>query len=166
MTHLVVMGCSATKSRQAGLMPAIDRYQGPTWATLRANMRGLPLEVIALSAEHGFIPADAPIANYDRRLDADRACDILLDPSAAWVRERVTRCAGRVFLMGGRVYRDAMIAAIGPALVERRHKAGRIYWPVAIHREPGIGEQMQQLARFLLEVRASGPLSIDKDIAA
>lgn len=166
MTHLIIIGCSQTKMHRPGLIPAIDRYQGPTWRTLRANMRGLPLEVIALSAEHGFIPATAPIAWYDRRLDKVRSQNILLDGSTPWVRDRVTRCTGRVFLMGGELYRETMIAAIGPALVERRRKAGRMFWPLAPGRQPGIGEQMQQLARFLLEVRASGPLSIDKDIAA
>lgn len=164
--HLLIMGCSQTKARKAGLMPAIERYQGPTWNTLRANMRGLPLEVIALSAEHGFIPAGAMIANYDRRLDRKRAGDILLHLSTPWVRDRVTRCPGRVFLMGGALYRETMIAAIGPALVARRQARGAIGWPVALNRQPGIGEQMAALNRWLRDLRERQPLSIDREQAA
>ena len=68
---LIVMKCSATKRADAGSMPAIDRYDGPMWQTLRARLAGLPaaraamasgdLLITALSTRHGFIRADIAI---------------------------------------------------------------------------------------------------------
>ena len=41
MTALIVMACSSTKRPGEEAMPAIDRYDGPMWRTLRAALAEL-----------------------------------------------------------------------------------------------------------------------------
>ena len=72
--RLVVLACSATKRQNDGYMPAIDRYDGPLWQTVRS----IPLDrtvtkIAVLSALYGFIDSRSPIQNYDRRLTEDLA---------------------------------------------------------------------------------------------
>ncbi|MEI8165022.1 MAG: hypothetical protein WCG26_01550 [Chloroflexales bacterium] len=78
MTALLILACSATKRPDAGLLPAIDRYDGPFYKTLRKALReraGLAerLRVRILSAEYGLIAADTPIPWYDRKMTRLRA---------------------------------------------------------------------------------------------
>ena len=72
--HLVVLGCSATKLDSEGLLPAIARYDGPSYRVLNNYLRDVQwptsLSVGILSAEHGLIGGLTHIENYDRRMDA------------------------------------------------------------------------------------------------
>lgn len=72
--RLVILACSATKRHDDGYMPAIERYDGPLWQTVRS----LPLDravtkIAVLSAHYGFIDSRSPIRNYDKRLTDDLA---------------------------------------------------------------------------------------------
>jgi hypothetical protein len=62
MPRLLIMACSATKRHDAGDMPAIDRYIGPLWQTLRSvDPTGKLAKVAFLSAKFGFRRASTPI---------------------------------------------------------------------------------------------------------
>lgn len=51
-----------------GYMPAIERYDGPLWRTLRSvDPRGEKAKVAFLSARLGFRAAATPIEIYDAR---------------------------------------------------------------------------------------------------
>ncbi|MBB4000899.1 hypothetical protein [Aureimonas pseudogalii] len=53
-------------------MPAIERYNGPLWQTLRSvDPNGSLAQVAFLSARYGFRSASAEIADYDVRLTRD-----------------------------------------------------------------------------------------------
>lgn len=72
--RLVILACSATKRQDDGYMPAIERYDGPLWQTVRS----IPLDrtvtkIAVLSAHYGFIDSRSPIRNYDKRLTEDLA---------------------------------------------------------------------------------------------
>lgn len=72
--RLLILACSATKRTDAGRMPAIERYDGPLWRTLRAvNPDPRLIKVAFLSARFGFRDARTPIEHYDARLSADLA---------------------------------------------------------------------------------------------
>lgn len=142
--NLLVISCSATKRPIAGEIPAIDRYDGPAYRVLRVN-RPADLDVVILSAEHGFIPERQPIADYDRKLDQDRAAELARSPSGAYLR-RMVKLADRVFVAGGFVYQvcftDALMAPFNqvpadPIIDKIRYSAG------------GIGQQLGQLKRWL-----------------
>lgn len=72
--RLLVLSCSATKTDAPGAVPAIDRYDGPAYRTLRAWLRENPeeardLKILIISAKFGAIPSDTPIEQYDLRMD-------------------------------------------------------------------------------------------------
>ncbi len=68
-TRLLILACSATKRNDPRYMPAIDRYDGPLWRTLRTvDPRREKAQVAFLSAHLGFRAADMPIEIYDARM--------------------------------------------------------------------------------------------------
>jgi hypothetical protein len=77
--RLLILACSQRKRPDEGLLPAVERYDGPTFRVLRRFLReGIsePPDVLILSAEHGLIPQDLPIAAYDRKMTPARAREL------------------------------------------------------------------------------------------
>lgn len=78
--HLVILGCSQKKLTSAGVLPAIERYNGPTYQVLRSFLRHSAwpesLSVGVLSARYGLIGGLAPIEYYDQRMDWTRALEL------------------------------------------------------------------------------------------
>lgn len=73
-SRLLILACSATKRADAGDMPAIQRYDGPLWQTLRVvDPDCVKAKVAFLSARLGFRAADAPIELYDARMTGEIA---------------------------------------------------------------------------------------------
>lgn len=65
-SRLLILACSATKKDGPTYMPAIDRYDGPLWQTLRAtDPKGEMAQTAFLSAYLGFRAANAPIELYN-----------------------------------------------------------------------------------------------------
>lgn len=70
----IFLSCSATKQLNPESMPAIERYDGPLWRTLRAaSPAAHGVKVFALSALHGLIEAETEIRHYNVRLTPERA---------------------------------------------------------------------------------------------
>lgn len=78
--HLLIISCSGSKERRAGLMPAIQRYTGAWYGVInKLNREGkFPgnLDILIISAKYGLICSDEPIADYDRRMDSSRAKEL------------------------------------------------------------------------------------------
>jgi hypothetical protein len=71
MLRLLLLSCSQRKKFSEGLLPAIDRYDGPAYRVLRRylNQNLTPsVDVIILSAKYGLISADDYLPYYDHRL--------------------------------------------------------------------------------------------------
>jgi hypothetical protein len=74
--RMLILACSQRKRPDEGLLPAIERYDGPAFRVLRRFLRERPADapnVLILSAEHGLIAHDQPIAAYDREMTLARA---------------------------------------------------------------------------------------------
>jgi hypothetical protein len=75
--HLLLIGCSATKRDDKGLLPAIERYDGVNFKVLRKFLleNGWPagLVIKILSAKYGLIDVTSLIEHYDERMTPDRA---------------------------------------------------------------------------------------------
>jgi hypothetical protein len=72
--RLLILACSATKRHEPDPIPAIDRYDGPLWRTLRAtDPCGRLARVGFLSARYGFRRAETRIEDYDAKLTRDLA---------------------------------------------------------------------------------------------
>lgn len=146
--RLLIIACTATKRPDAGLLPAIDRYDGPSFRVLRRWQADHPdvadsLAVYVLSAEYGLIPASLPIADYNRRMTAARA-DELREPVQAALQQVLTgQTFAAAYLSGGQVYRRALgepLPRIGGIPLETA-PAGA-----------GIGTQLAALKRWLQSV--------------
>ncbi len=79
--YLLIIACSQRKHPDPGLLPAIERYDGPSFQVLRRFLRERPnafeqLDIFILSAAYGLIPAEKPIANYNQLMTFQRAVEL------------------------------------------------------------------------------------------
>jgi hypothetical protein len=135
MTDLLIVSCSARKRTDPGLLPAIERYDGPVFRVLRKARRQEywpeGLAVLILSAELGLIEAQQAIPWYERRMTTVRAAE-LKAPVGRALAGRLSH-AGAIFVNMGRVYR-----AVLPELP-----------PLAVYAEGGIGQRSAQMKAWL-----------------
>lgn len=76
LSKLLLLSCSQRKRLDSCELPAIDRYDGPSFRLLRRYFRqssSTPVEVKILSAEYGLISADKSLPYYDRRMTKERS---------------------------------------------------------------------------------------------
>ena len=112
--RLLVIACTQSKAPDSGEIPAVDRYTGYGFDVLKAQLASLPADarpdVVILSARHGFIPGDRPIAAYDEMLTPDAANRLKRDAAtAAAVEDLLGRGSYKdVMLFGSELYRDVM----------------------------------------------------------
>ena len=79
--RLLILSCSQKKHSTQGLLPALQRYDGPAYRVMNKFMRvhsseSQLLNVYILSAEFGLISSCKPIPNYDRRMTYQRAKEL------------------------------------------------------------------------------------------
>lgn len=65
----LVLACSDTKRQ--GRLPAIDKYDGPLWRSLRAHRGAFSRPIYVLSAKYGLVSADTPIDDYNAKIGRD-----------------------------------------------------------------------------------------------
>ena len=146
--NLIVMGCSATKRRDRRPIPAIDRYDGPMWRSLRARLAANrsaslalctgELQIMFISAEHGFRDASMRITDYDRKMTrarADELCGMWRANCSGLARRFAI--AEAVLFAGGSIYRRAMWKAsdawaCGPEKVTETDSGGIGYQRAAL----------------------------------
>lgn len=115
MERCLIVGCSRTKNETPGLLPAIDRYNGPEYRVIRRFLAKAPtaiqIDLFILSAEFGLISCAMPIPAYDRLMTPGRAEELRPEVSVA-IREQI-RPQGyqEVFISMGKVYRSALAGA-------------------------------------------------------
>ncbi|MEO7469796.1 MAG: hypothetical protein ABIV36_22535 [Sphingobium limneticum] len=150
---LIILSCSATKRPGEAEMKTIDRYDGPMWRTLRAQLARNPvasaavtsgdLLIWALSARYGFLDAIyTPMPNYEKKMTLEILAKMARDPSYDFQRiHSFVDDADAVLFAGGEMYRDAMWRASG----------GRLSQIVKIDETDGsgIGEHRAQLGAWL-----------------
>ncbi len=151
---LIIMACSATKKVDQTEIPAINRYDGPMWRTLRAQLQRNPevaaatksgeLLIWVVSARYGFFDAiNTRIHDYDQKMTPRRMATMLSCPSYDLQRIRsFVDEADAVLFAGGELYRNAMWKASG----------GRLTTIMKIDETDGagIGQHRAQLGAWLL----------------
>jgi hypothetical protein len=105
MHRLLILACSQRKDGAAGVMPAIDRYDGPAFRVLRKFLLESPEHaprVLILSARYGLIDSDHRIPEYDCRMSptiAERLRPYVIERLRRVVRVRhwqtIGLCVGR-----------------------------------------------------------------------
>jgi len=108
--RVLILACSARKRSATGLVPAIERYDGPSFQVLRKFLRTSTEEigVWVLSAEFGLIPSDEPIPWYDRRMTIPRARQ-LRDPTIKRLQELTKEIEpSELYIVAGKAYVEAI----------------------------------------------------------
>ena len=123
MKYLLIIGCSQRKNQSPELLPAIDRYDGPTYQCLRnfrntvvfSSNNGFPynLRILILSAKYELIFPETAIPDYDFKMTMQRAQDMAID-----VQFDLIRClefyniayggTDEVFINLGKTYRRTL----------------------------------------------------------
>lgn len=77
--RLLILACSKSKRPDARDLPALERYDGPSFRLVRRGFRNQAVkhpEIYILSAEFGLINGTRAIPNYDRFMTPERACEL------------------------------------------------------------------------------------------
>ena len=111
--RLLILSCSKRKRTVPGLLPAIERYNGPAFQVLRRFLREQPdkaelLQVYILSAAHGLISADCPILLYDRKMTLARAAELQPEVLAAFAEIMPSSGYTHLCLVMGKTYLTAL----------------------------------------------------------
>lgn len=131
MARALILACSRRKRQEPAKIPALTRYEGPTFQVLRRYLRSQPADppdIWILSSEFGLIPADWPIPDYDYEMTAQRAEElravILERFRPLWERKPYTE----LFVCAARHYLHALEPCLTPlqGKVTLRHAHGSI----------------------------------------
>ncbi|MGK7933439.1 MAG: DUF6884 domain-containing protein [Microcystaceae cyanobacterium] len=79
MQFLLIIACSHKKDPQSELLPAIERYDGPTFRLLRRFLSQNPsfsLDIYILSAKYGLIHSSELIPFYDEKMTKKRSLEL------------------------------------------------------------------------------------------
>ncbi|MCS6923799.1 MAG: hypothetical protein NZM10_05415 [Fimbriimonadales bacterium] len=112
--RLLLIACSARKRVDAGLLPAMERYDGIFYRVVRRWQQHASPElrrrtdILILSAEFGLLEASTPIPYYDRKMDSARARFLQPRVVDALRKRMVGGGYGEIFLAVGRLYRNAL----------------------------------------------------------
>ena len=112
-SRLLILSCSQRKHPTQGLLPALQRYDGPAYRVMNKFMRVHPseaqlLDVYILSAEFGLISADKPIPNYDSRMTRQRVKELQSCAQPELKRILNDRQYDELFISMGKAYRQVL----------------------------------------------------------
>jgi len=112
--RVLILACSARKRAAESLMPAIERYDGPSFRVVRKFLR-TSLEEVGiwiLSAEFGLIPSSQSIPWYYRRMTTSRARE-LRELTMRRLREIAKQTApSELYVVAGKTYLEAITAGM------------------------------------------------------
>ncbi len=77
--RILILSCSSRKTASVDLLPAIKRYDGPSFKVLRKYLfhnQNKELQIFVLSAAYGLIPADYEIPFYDQVMTPSRSQEL------------------------------------------------------------------------------------------
>lgn len=111
-SRCLILGCSRTKNESPEPLPAVQRYDGPTYRVLRRylgeNHQDQSLDIFVLSAKYGLIDGCLNIDNYDQRMTNSRANDLHDQVMAKIQKGLLPKNYGEIFLSMGKTYLRAL----------------------------------------------------------
>jgi hypothetical protein len=142
--RLIILACSATKRYDLGLLPALSRYDGPAFRTLRNALAAIAPahrpDVLILSGKYGLITPTTPLPNYDHQMTTAQALGLRDQVRAALDQHLLTCRYDETFISLGAVYQTALPRdSLGVRLGQLCYASG------------GIGVRLGQLKRWLLD---------------
>ena len=115
MDKILLLSCSSRKRQSPGLLPAVERYDGPPFRLLRKFALNNPEQrprTYIVSAEYGFIADDTFLPNYDRKMTIRRAEELRVGVTQE-LKEHLgvalnSDSEGDVFIHMGKIYLQAI----------------------------------------------------------
>lgn len=147
--YLLVLGCSARKRTDPGVLPAIERYDGVNFRVLRKLMREgrWPgnVDVLIISAKYGVLSPLTPIEYYDQPMTRDRAVALQRQVGACLDVRMGQVPYSELFINLGQTYRLAL------GCCQRIQCAGvRVQYATG-----GIGQRMAQMKDWLISLHTA-----------
>ena len=148
--YLLIISCSQRKVETSEPLPALERYDGPTYRTLRKAMHEgrIPknLDVLIISAKYGLIGCQKSIDAYDERMTSVQAAK---HRHVSKYRLKVLleiRHYNQVFINLGKVYRQTL---------------DNFHWGLlsTLEASGGIGQKTSQMKAWLERLAAETPCS-------
>lgn len=140
MRPLLILPCGGRKLHNPEPLPALQRYDGPFYRTLRAHARlrkPMP-DILILSAKYGLIEGHEPILDYDTELTRKAAEALVSDMKARQVLRSRIETAPYSLSLAGKHYHYVL---------------GTWAEGLELKREPrGIGFKLGALKSFLMEI--------------
>ncbi|MEW5869056.1 MAG: DUF6884 domain-containing protein [Chloroflexota bacterium] len=107
--RFLILSCSQKKVHDSEPLPAIQRYDGPSYRLLRKYLREeisrkANLEICILSAEYGLITSDTLLPYYDRQMTAQRAEELRRQVVPHLTLQVTKRNCREVFINCGKIY--------------------------------------------------------------
>lgn len=109
--RLLILSCSKSKSPDRKLLPAIERYQGPTYKVLRKFLRerlNASIDIYILSAKFGLIPSSRSIPYYDLEMTEKRAKKISASIVKNIIKVAAVQNYDEAFILLGKTYLHAV----------------------------------------------------------
>ena len=151
---LLILGCADRKRSSAGLLPALDRYDGPAYRVVRKFLRDYQwpedVSIAVLSAEYGLFGVLKGIRHYDKRMDRVTAKASASECSTVLGRWATSHQSVHVSL--GKDYMPAVQPGLETLAIE----------PQVFH--GGIGQKLNQIKTFL--TNTSPPRRVNADVEA
>ena len=137
--QLLILGCSQSKRKDEGLLPALARYDGPLYQSvrkfLRHNQWPPSVSIAVLSAKYGLFGILKGIEDYDARMDSKTATSIA--PECLRTLEKWAGYHDTFHLSLGKEY----LPAVQPAIKDLNVNSEVFPGP--------IGEKRSQVTSFL-----------------
>lgn len=105
--RMLILSCSQRKWQDPGLMPALERYDGPLFRVLRKYFRDTDKRtaiIYILSAKYGLIPSHRPIPYYDKKMTFHIAAQLREAVSATFTSVLRTEEPDELFISLGNTY--------------------------------------------------------------
>ncbi len=109
--RLLILGCSSRKRMDTFPLPAIQRYDGPTFRVVRRFQREsatTKTDVYILSARYGLISGSEAIPYYDQRMTQQRARELKPVVTGELNNLLLTNMPQEVYVCAGQDYLNAI----------------------------------------------------------
>jgi Family of unknown function (DUF6884) len=111
--RILLLSCCQQKRSDPGLLPALQRYNGPAFKVVRKFLREHPqeaqsLSIVILSAQFGLIPSSQLLPYYDQRMTSERAHELRPYVLNELIHQLQEEPARKLFLHTGKAYMVAL----------------------------------------------------------
>jgi len=138
---LLIISCSKTKINDKNKLPAIDRYDGPIYRSIRKMMYtdNIPknMDIKIVSAKFGLIDKSTPIGYYDQKMTKRSAKNLNAQVVNELKRVFINKSYSEIFVNLGKNYLPSIIG------FERYTDAKIIY------ASGKIGEKTKQMKQWI-----------------